>query len=202
MRPGKRKKLKWAGLGCTGTIIAVVLVLLTSEQHLVVYRWETVDPLFKVQVRSGTEFSLWFLHSYDRAFFQEHYRLEKGGRIVLTRMSFKSCLNGQGFEEGVYRTKPDGTAELCGIDRQIPEIRFRLGSPDLANHTLIIGSRRIPLLNYAEAGEIIGIRPVARLRWQSLLENGARYFPSLKRELFSDQHAAMRRAGPTAQEFT
>lgn len=196
-----RKKLKWAGLGCTGTIIAVVLVLLASEQHLVVYRWETTAPLFKVQARSGTEFSLWFLHSYDRAFFQEHYRVEKGGRIVLTRMSFKSCLNGQGFEEGVYRTKPDGTAELFGINREIREIRFRLGSPDLANHTLIIGGRRIPLLKYAEAGDIICIRPVAMPRWQSLLENGARYFPSLKREL-TRRHVAIGRADKSVLEFT
>jgi len=168
MDPSRRRVLKRPASISVGAVLVFAMMLLPSTQHLEAYLWETNETLFTVQAESGTEFALWFLHSYDRAFFQEHYRLENGGRMLLTSMRFKSCLNGQGFEQGMYRALPDGTAELCGIDKEIREICFRLGSPDLANHTLIIGNRRIPLLNYAEAGALIGIRAVERPLWRSL----------------------------------
>jgi hypothetical protein len=109
-----------------------------------------------------------FLHSYDRAFFQEHYRLEESGRIILSHMRFKSCLNGQGFELGTYRPLPDGSAELSNINKELEEITFRLGSADLADHTLVVGERRFRLLDYAEAGELLCIRSVIKPRWRLL----------------------------------
>ncbi len=171
IRPGKSKKAKAVLAASFGASVLVFLALMSSEQRLEVCRWETGEPLFSLQAGEGGEFSLWFLHSYDRAFFQEHYRLEKGGRILLTRLTFKSCLNGQGFEGGVYRALPDGSAELSGINQALQEVRFRLGSRDLANHTLIVGNRRIPLLEYAETGEVLCIRSVCKPRWQDFLES-------------------------------
>ena len=143
------------------------LWLAGAEPWLEVRRCETAAPLLSLEMKPGKEFSLWFFHSYDRAFFEEHYRLERDGRIVLTHMTFKSSLNGQGFEMGVYRPLPDGSAELTDINKDVPEILFRLGSPDLANHTLFIGGRRLRLLDYAEAGDMICIRSGFRSRWQS-----------------------------------
>jgi hypothetical protein len=162
--------LKWVGAAGIAATILLVLGLMSFEQRLEICRWETGETLFSIQIEEGSEFSLWFLHSYDRAFFQEHYRLEKEGRILLTHLTFKSCLNGQGFEEGVYRALSDGTAELSGINKELREVRFRLGSRDLANHTLIVGEKRIPLLDYAETGEVLCIRPIYKSRWQAFLE--------------------------------
>ncbi|MFH1488628.1 MAG: DUF1850 domain-containing protein [Pseudomonadota bacterium] len=141
--------------------------LAVGEPCVEIRRCETATPLLSLATEPGTGFSLWFFHSYDRAFFEEHYRLERDGRIVLTHMTFKSSLNGQGFEMGVYRPLPDGSAELTDINKDVPEILFRLGSPDLANHTLFIGGRRLRLLDYAEAGDMICIRSGFRYRWQS-----------------------------------
>ncbi len=141
-----------------------------EEPRLEVWRCEATAPFLSMGMSPGQEFSVWFFHSYDRSFFEEHYRLEKEGRIVLTRMTFKSSLNGQGFEMGTYHALPDGSAELAQINRDVPEILFRLGSPDMANHTLIIGKRRLRLLDYVETGDMICIRSNSRSRWRMLLE--------------------------------
>lgn len=156
-----------------GAAIAVMLVLaalwlMAGEGRLEIRRCEDAALFLSLETKPGTEFSLWFFHSYDRAFFEEHHRLDRDGSIVLTHMTFKSNLNGQGFEMGTYRPRPDGSAELVDINRPVPEITFRLGSPDLANHTLIIYDRRIPLLDYAEAGDMICIHSDLRCRWQRL----------------------------------
>jgi len=158
---------------------AMVGIWMTIEEPwLEARRCEATAPFLNIEMSSGQEFSVWFFHSYDRSFFEEHYRLEKGGRIVLTRMTFKSSLNGQGFEMGNYHALPDGSAELAEINREVPEIVFRLGSPDMANHTLVIGKRRVRLLDYAEAGDMICIRSNLRSRWRMMLEK----FRSVRRK--------------------
>jgi hypothetical protein len=155
-----------------GLMLPVALELSAPKQMLEVYREGAKVPLIRVETGITGEFSLWFLHSYDRAFFEEHYRLEEDGRIFLSHMRFRSCLNGQGFDMGKYRPLPDGSAELADINKEMKEIFFRLGSADLANHNLIVGGRRLRLLDYAEAGDLLCIRssikPVWRILWDQL----------------------------------
>jgi len=119
---------------------------------------ESHDVLLRLESFPGSDFSVLFFHSYDRAYFEEHYRVGSDGKIVLTHMSFRSNLNGQGFVLGTYRSKGDGSAELADINQELEEVVFRLGSPDLADHTLITQGRRLRLLDYAEPGALICIR--------------------------------------------
>jgi len=119
---------------------------------------DTGEVLLQLEITAGTEFSIRFLHSYDRAPFEEHYRALGRERILLTHMTFKGSLNGQGFVLGTYRPMPGGSAELADIDQELEQVTFRLGSPDLADHTLSIGGRRLRLLDYAEAGTLLCIR--------------------------------------------
>jgi hypothetical protein len=132
--------------------------LFQPRLQLQVTRCDSGTALLMLDARPETRFSIWFLHSYDRSDFEEHYRVIGEGRIVLTHMTFRSTLNGQGFEMGTYRAKPDGSAELFGIDREIGEVVFRLGSPDLADHTLKILGRRLRLLDVAQAGDLLCIQ--------------------------------------------
>ncbi|MFH1079876.1 MAG: DUF1850 domain-containing protein [Pseudomonadota bacterium] len=135
-----------------------------GPQHLLeVFRCGENVPLLCIRAAPGDRFSLWFFHSYDRAFFQEDYDLEKTGRIVLSRMVFRSCLNGQGFDGGVYRPLPDGSAELVDVRKEFSELTFRLGSPDLADHALIFQGKRFRLLDYACAGDLLCIRFVVNV---------------------------------------
>lgn len=115
----------------------------------------------------GQAFTLWFLHSYDRAFFAEHYRLEPEGRILLTHMTFKSNLNGGGFEYSDFHLRPDGVGELRNINEPRARVRFMQGSPDLANHTLILAGRRLPLVRFARPGDLVYLQPALAPRWRS-----------------------------------
>lgn len=109
-------------------------------------------------VAAGEPFTLWFLHSYDRAFFAEHYRALGPSRILLVNMTFKSNLNGEGFEYHDFRLHPDGVGELANINEHRDEVHFMMGSPDMANHTLILRDRRIPLARYVAPGTLISLR--------------------------------------------
>ncbi len=116
--------------------------------------------VFTTPVRPGQRFTVWFLHSYDRAFFAEHYQVLGPGRILLTSMSFKSNLNGEGFVYTKFRLRPDGVGELVDINEVRTEVEFMMGSPDMANHTLIISGRRIPLVRYCRPRTLVAIRVV------------------------------------------
>ena len=168
--PPDRKHLKRRGRRSIRTAAAAILLfaitlcfpVVGSRAHsglrLEVTACDTGEVLLRMEVSAGAEFSVWFLHSYDRAPFEEHYRVLGREHIRLTHMTFKGSLNGQGFVLGTYRSLPDGSAELADIDQEVDQVSFRLGSPDMADHTLSIGGRRLRLLDYAEAGTLLCIR--------------------------------------------
>ena len=119
---------------------------------------DTGRVAYSVPVEPGEEFTVWFLHSYDRAFFAEHYRALAPGRILLTHMTFKSNLNGEGFEYHDFHLRPDGVGELRNINEPRAEVHFMMGSPDMANHTLILRGKRIPLVRYVAPRTLVSFR--------------------------------------------
>lgn len=138
------------------------------QPRLEVWDQDRGQTLLSLPARAGQEAQIWFFHSYDRAPFSEFYRLGPEGGFILSRVAFRSCLNGQGWVGGVYRSLPDGSAEVDHLDQPFTEVSFRLGSPDLANHALIFAGRRLRLLNYAPAGALLSLRFLNRPRWQTL----------------------------------
>jgi len=136
------------------------------EFCLAVREADTGEVLALYTAQPGQEFTLWFLHSYDRAFFAEHYRLEAPGRIMLTHMTFKSNLNGEGFEYHDFHLRADGVGELRNINEPRGKVDFRLGSPDMANHTLILSGERFPLCAVAMPGTLINLEAAQAPRWR------------------------------------
>ncbi|NWF91883.1 MAG: DUF1850 domain-containing protein [Syntrophaceae bacterium] len=133
---------------------------------------QTVPSLF-LPVSSGDHFSIWFLHSYDRAFFQENYEIDTSHEILLTDMVFKSHLSGGGFVYPNFHLRPDGVGELKEIKRRMARVEFMMGSKDLANHKLLWKRGKVDLSDFFEAGEIIHIQVVRKIRllelvWQIL----------------------------------
>ncbi|MFH1057783.1 MAG: DUF1850 domain-containing protein [Pseudomonadota bacterium] len=128
-----------------------------------VYADDEAAPCLSLPIHAGSRLTVTFFHSYDRADFNEHYLLRGPHDIRLTNMTFRSLLNGQGFERGRYVSHADGSAELADINQDLREIDFRLGSPDLANHRLIVDGRVIRLLDHMPAGTWVHLRvsPVA-----------------------------------------
>jgi hypothetical protein len=138
-----------------------------------VYRLE-VSSLGKAKVplslpiSSGDRFSIWFLHSYDRAFFQENYEIDHHHQIILRDMAFKSHLNGGGFAYPHFHLRPDGVGELKDINERRNPVEFMMGSKDLANHTLFWRAKEIELARFFQSGEIIQIRVVKKIRLRGI----------------------------------
>ncbi|MCA1989148.1 MAG: DUF1850 domain-containing protein [Desulfarculus sp.] len=123
-----------------------------------VYAEDQTRPGLVLPVRAGSHLTVSFFHSYDRADFSEHYQVLGPGGILLTNMTFRSMLNGQGFDLGRYRAHADGSAELAEINQRLGEIVFRLGSPDLANHRLRVDGQTHRLLDYFAPGTLLRLR--------------------------------------------
>ena len=155
----------WGRPAALASLLALVLALAgparaEGELRLAVVETDSGRVAFSLPVAPGEDFTLWFLHSYDRAFFAEHYRALAPGRILLTHMTFKSNLNGEGFEYPNFHLRPDGVGELRDINEPRSEVHFMMGSPDMANHTLILRDHRTPLTRYVNPGTLVSLRVV------------------------------------------
>lgn len=126
--------------------------------RLVVENEADGHEFMSLPVRSGEEFQIEFLHSYDRFPFREFYRVERCDRICLVKMVFRSMLNGQGFVYRGARIRPDGWGEIDGISSCGSRIDFIMGSRGHANHRLFFGGRCYLLSDFIEEGTIVVIR--------------------------------------------
>ena len=129
-----------------------------TELRLELVKTLTGEVAFSTLIQPGESFTVWFLHSYDRAFFAEHYQALGQGRIKLTHMTFKSNLNGGGFEYSDFNLRKDGVGELRNINKKLDRVHFMQGSPDMANHTLVLRGKRIRLVEYVEPGTLVDFK--------------------------------------------
>jgi hypothetical protein len=143
-------------------LMLLAMWILPSAAHtqlrLELVKTLTGEVVLSIPIQAGEPFTVWFLHSYDRAFFAEHYRALGKGRIKLTHMTFKSNLNGGGFEYADFNLRKDGVGELRNINKEIDRVHFMQGSPDMANHTLILRGKRIRLVKYVEPGTLVDLK--------------------------------------------
>jgi hypothetical protein len=158
----------WIAVG-VGLIVAISLIVRP------VYRLEVScegrpEALLSLPVSAGDRFSVRFLHSYDRAFFQENYSISSDSKILLRNMTFKSHLNGGGFAYSNFHLRPDGVGELREIDEVHEKIRFMMGSKDLADHQLIFKEKTFHLSDGVEPFEIVEIKLKKRMVLWGVLE--------------------------------
>jgi len=108
-------------------------------------------------VAEGDEFVLSFVHSVNKRPVFDTLRV-RGDRIVIVKSrydSFGAGMPGTSNEEGKFTVLPDGWLEWT-VNRVVPEITVRVGR--VANHTLSIKGREIPLSDLAEPGSALSFR--------------------------------------------
>lgn len=155
-RVGRTTPILWIVLGmtvfggCLGALWPVFRLEVSCEGR--------PDAFLSLPVSSGDRFSIRFLHSYDRAFFQENYSIGSGSQMLLRDMTFKSHLNGGGFAYPNFHLRPDGVGELRDIHEARKKIQFMMGSRDLANHELIFKGKTFHLSEGIEPFEIVEIK--------------------------------------------
>ncbi len=133
--------------------------LFSSQTFLRLENDETHAPLFWIPVKGNESFSLGFRHSYDKAMYIGNFRLA-GNEIIFTGITFQSDLNGQGFITTKHVVIEEGWGKIQGLHIKMASIPFLMGSPDEANHTLVIHNRTYFLTRYVEPGTPVAFRVV------------------------------------------
>jgi hypothetical protein len=131
---------------------------LSAELNLVVEAEQGGQRFLCLPVRPGEEFQIEFLHSYDRFPFKEFYRIEKGGKIRLFKMVFRSMLNGQSFVYPGARIRPDGWGEINDIASVNDRVEFIMGAREHANHRLTFRGIEYTLSDTISPGKVVVIR--------------------------------------------
>ncbi len=173
MCQGRRGKTRWLfRFGCFLIFAALVFFLFSPQTFLLLENDETHLPLFWIGVKGNEAFSLAFRHSYDKDMYIEHYKISGGKTIYLVGLTFKSDLNGQGFifpNANYFSSNGWGTLE--GLRKKMASVSFIMGSPDEANHFLMIGHRKYFLTQYVSPGtpvafKVVKARKISVLAWR------------------------------------
>ena len=149
--------------------VAWAFLLSSHQVCLLMENNETHAPLFWVKVRGNSPFSLSFKHSYDKAMYIEHYKISGGRQLVLTGITFRSDLNGQGFIFPNPKYLANGWGTFQELHEVMASIPFMMGSHDQANHTLTIKGKKFQLTKYAPPGTPVRLIAVRTRRYEVIV---------------------------------
>jgi hypothetical protein len=109
------------------------------------------------EMRSGEEFVLSFTHSVNRRPVYDTIRVARDHVIVVKSRydAFGAGMPEHSTAEGTFRVAEDGWIEWT-INRPMPEVVVRVGR--VANHTLHLKGRKIPLASLAVPGTAVALR--------------------------------------------
>jgi len=109
------------------------------------------DLLFCARMAEGEEFVLSFIHSVNKRPVFDTLRVE-GDHVLIVKSRFDSF--GAGMPEG-SQVGEDGWLEWI-VNRPVPEVTLFVGW--VANHSLRLKGREIPLADLAEPGTLLSLR--------------------------------------------
>lgn len=142
---------RWiAGLAAAGAL-AVGLLTWPLFPALEIIDGRGGRVAFCARVESGEEFVLAFVHSVNRRPVYDTLRVA-ADHLVIVKSRFDAFGAGMpeaSTQDGTLRVAEDGWLEWT-VNRPVPEVTVRVGR--VADHTLVIKDRKIPLLGLAEPG--------------------------------------------------
>jgi hypothetical protein len=109
------------------------------------------------KMREGEEFVLSFTHSVNRRPVYDTIRVARDQVVVVKSRydAFGAGMPEHSTAEGTFRVAEDGWIEWT-INRPMPEVVVRVGR--VANHTLHLKGREIPLASLAAPGTAVALR--------------------------------------------
>jgi hypothetical protein len=122
--------------------------------------WKSCQPIpantFCAKMRAG-EFVLSFTHSVNRRPVYDTIRVARNHVVVVKSRydAFGAGMPEHSTAEGTFRVAEDGWIEWT-INRPMPEVVVRVGR--VANHTLHLKGREIPLASLAAPGTAVALR--------------------------------------------
>jgi hypothetical protein len=114
----------------------------------------------------GDEFTVSFTHSWNRTPIDEIYRIGDSG-LELQETLYEDFGAGlQSYEEPGQKMELIGNkVRISGIRRPVPNLTYRVGQV-IANHSLIINGKKMPLSAFVKPGEPIQFKLEKVPRWR------------------------------------
>jgi len=136
---------------------AAALILFPHHIVLEIVPTDTERATLCAKMRAGEEFVLSFTHSVNRRPVYDTIRAARGQVVVVKSRydSFGAGMPEHSTAEGTFRVAEDGWIEWT-INRPMPEVVVRVGR--VANHTLHVKGREIPLASLAPPGTAVALR--------------------------------------------
>ncbi|RPH86465.1 MAG: DUF1850 domain-containing protein [Deltaproteobacteria bacterium] len=134
-----------------GLLITLFILFYPFYTALTVTAVKKGQVILCARMAEGEEFMLSFIHSFNKR--PVHDTLQVAGNhliIVQSRYdTFGAGMPESSTESGRIETDREGWV-IWKINRSVPEIALFVGS--IADHTLTLKGKRIPLLSYVESG--------------------------------------------------
>jgi len=121
-------------------------------------------PIMELRVCPGDEFTISYIHSYNKTPVSDTFLIDKNCKIILKETEYK--WDAAGLQDtcpirGVWGYK-NGNIWISEINLKLDKIPLRVGT--IAKHELIYKDKTIPFLSFARGGELIIIK--ARRHWE------------------------------------
>jgi hypothetical protein len=147
----------WIGTGCV--LAAALAAACAYSQHLVleIAHANTGEVVLCADMAEGEEFILSFVHSVNKRPVYDTLRVARDHLIIVKSRfdSFGAGMPDTSTEQGTFRVAEDGWMEWT-VNRPLPEVIVRVGR--VAEHTLRLKGRTIPLKELAEPGAPLSMR--------------------------------------------
>jgi len=148
---------RWIGIG--GILAAALAVGLLARQRplLEIVQTDARQVVLCAEMTDGEEFVLSFVHSVNRRPVYDTLRVGPD-HLVIVKSRFEAFGAGMpetSNKEGTLRVAKDGWLEWT-VNRTVPDVTVRVGR--VANHTLHLKGREIPLATLAAPGTALTLR--------------------------------------------
>jgi len=148
--------------GLAGVVAAALAALLfwPSQIVLQVVPTDTGRPVLCAKMRPGEEVVLSFVHSVNRRPIYDTIRVLRDHLVVVKSRfdAFGAGMPDHSTDEGTFRVAEDGWLEWT-INRPMAEVVVRVGR--VANHTLHLKGREVPLAGLSSPGTAVALRSAA-----------------------------------------
>ena len=152
----------WIGCVCAAALAAVLFY----PQHLVleIVNVNSGQMLLCAEMADGEELVLSFIHSVNKRPVYDTLRAARNHLVIVKSRfdAFGAGMPESSTEEGTLRIAEDGWLEWT-TNRPVPEVVVRVGR--VAEHTLHLKGRSVPLKDLAEPGSPLSMQIHQRSRY-------------------------------------
>ena len=120
----------------------------TTNTVLILENLPSSKTIFISRVYTGDEFTMRWMHSVELEPWEEVFRIDEKGEIMLDRTRFKAFGAGVPSKAGNKAVIKDGYVVYSGINRKIPEITY--GISNFAKHTFYFKNKEYKLYDMVE----------------------------------------------------